>query len=72
MAYEKPELVTLGLARPVVRSFQGADEIGFRKVSGIFELGVIQADAGNGKDGNGSRTDSTETSSTGGAYEADE
>ena len=68
MAYEKPELFTLSLATPAIRMAVDHD----RKGSKVHESGN-PIDGGVGGDGNPvDRQDTSETSSSGGAYEADE
>ena len=71
MAYEKPVVVTLTFASPAIRG-GGSDHDTTSKATFVKESGIIINDSGNGGDGNQGRTDSTETSSSSGAYEADE
>ena len=70
MAYERPELFPLSFAIHVIRYVE--DDTGNeRKAAGIFE--TLGYDEVSGGDGNGrTRGDVGETSSSCGAYEADE
>ena len=72
MAYEKPELVTLTSASPAIRN-TGSDGDSAGKVAVVFETGSSPADGSGHGDGNPvNRQDTSETSSSSGAYQADE